>query len=293
MERSKIGLEFYQHPEGEGNFGDEISFIVTKYLMDEDSYELVEHTALSDFNLLCVGSILNSPLPTAHVFGSGLMNCSPFVGERTFHAVRGPLTRQILTNHGYKDVPEIYGDPALFLPEFYSPLKKPELATLVGIIPHHSQIEAFHQMNKIEKEFHIIDPTQNWKTVVDELTSCKAILSSSLHGLVISDAYSIPNAFIAPPMWICGSCINTRYDVTDLELNRFERPSCGCGWHYTYYETFTLPQHDGMLKFKDYFASQNREFHYITRLSEFEESLLYGEGNILNLRKLKKSFPFS
>ena len=50
-------------------------------------------------------------------------------------------------------------------------------------------------MNEIENGFHIIDPTQDWKTVVDEMTSCKAILSSSLHGLVVSDAYSIPNAF--------------------------------------------------------------------------------------------------
>ena len=291
MERSKIGLEFYRHPEGEGNFGDD--FLVTNYLMDKESYELVEYTEPTDFNLLCVGSILNSPLPNAHVFGSGLMNRSPFVGERTFHAVRGPLTRQILINHGYKDVPEIYGDPALFLPKFYSPMKKPELASLVGIVPHHTQKDAFHQMNEIENGFHIIDPTQDWKTVVDEMTSCKAILSSSLHGLVVSDAYSIPNAFIAPPMWICGSCINTRYDVAELELNRFERPTCGCGWHYTYYETFTLPKHEGMLKFKDYFLSQNREFRYIIHLTEFKESILHQGGNTLDLAVLKKSFPFS
>ena len=35
-----------------------------------------------------------------------------------------------------------------------------------------------------------------WEHVVIYIISCKYILSSSLHGLIISDAYNIPNIWL-------------------------------------------------------------------------------------------------
>ena len=36
----------------------------------------------------------------------------------------------------------------------------------------------------------------NWKDVIDQITACDYIASSSLHGIILADAYGIPNVWI-------------------------------------------------------------------------------------------------
>ena len=42
----------------------------------------------------------------------------------------------------------------------------------------------------------MINPTWKWEKVVDYIYSCDIILSSSLHGIIIADAYNIPNIWL-------------------------------------------------------------------------------------------------
>lgn len=37
----------------------------------------------------------------------------------------------------------------------------------------------------------------SWNSFIDDICSCNTILSSSLHGIIIADAYEIPNAWIS------------------------------------------------------------------------------------------------
>ena len=37
---------------------------------------------------------------------------------------------------------------------------------------------------------------EKWTDVIDQICSCEIIASSSLHGLIVSDAYNIPNCWI-------------------------------------------------------------------------------------------------
>lgn len=189
-----------------------------------------------------------------YIYGSGVRthnNIEQGHKYTTLHvcAVRGPLTRDFLLHKNIR-VPEIYGDPALLLPKFYIPRFIPELKDKIGIIPHKSNYMKY--VGKLDTSVYVlISPTDVWQRVIDSIYSCKSILSSSLHGLICSDAYTIPN------LW----------------LDEY-------------------PLIEGDFKFKDYFASQKREYVKITCISQYQESLLYKGGNTIDLDVLLTAFPF-
>ena len=92
-------------------------------------------------------------------------------------------------------VPEIYGDPALLLPKFYKPIIIEKLKNKIGVVPHKSNYDKY--INKIDtKKYYLINPTDKWRNVINYICSCKEIISSSLHGLICSDAYNIPNVWL-------------------------------------------------------------------------------------------------
>jgi len=71
----------------------------------------------------------------------------------------------------------------------------------MGIIPHvvdqqHPVIQEIR--DKYADEILIIDLAhyERWTDVIDQICSCEKILSSSLHGIIVSDAYQIPNCWI-------------------------------------------------------------------------------------------------
>lgn len=115
-------------------------------------------------------------------------------------AVRGPLTRQLLLSRGI-DCPEVYGDPALLFPRFYSP--SVEKRYKFGVILHVStqaNSAVYSKLNAIlGGNMLIINLKQfsSWNSFIDDICSCNTILSSSLHGIIIADAYEIPNAWIS------------------------------------------------------------------------------------------------
>ena len=71
----------------------------------------------------------------------------------------------------------------------------------MGIIPHvvdqqHPVIQEIRE--KYADEILIIDLAhyERWTDVIDQICSCEKILSSSLHGIIVSDAYQVPNCWI-------------------------------------------------------------------------------------------------
>lgn len=114
-------------------------------------------------------------------------------------AVRGPLTRQKFIDFG-KSCPEIYGDPALLMPRYYSPSVKKKYS--IGIIPHyvdvnHPWLTQFRN-NPDVKIINVCNSPQEMKThrFINEVCSCETIFSSSLHGVIAGDAYNIPSYYI-------------------------------------------------------------------------------------------------
>lgn len=145
------------------------------------------------------GSVL--PVADAHtgVWGTGFIaengNCRG--KPLKVYAVRGPFTRQWLLKRGI-ECPEIYGDPALLFPTFYKPQiqKKYEL----GLIPHYVDQKHPWVLKAIQdprvKFIDILTGEENLLKFIDEVCSCKRILSSSLHGVICGDAYTIPSLWV-------------------------------------------------------------------------------------------------
>lgn len=138
--------------------------------------------------LVAVGSILTNVKKNDIVWGAGLIRNKPKIAPFgvKFLAVRGPLTRKLI--QGAK-IPEVYGDPALLLPLFYKPKSEKKYKT--GVIPHYIDKKV-----AIIGENHFIDIQSDWKNVVEEINSCEKIISSSLHGIVIAEAYRIPACWV-------------------------------------------------------------------------------------------------
>lgn len=183
------------------NWGDDVSTVIVKCINPQLTVIPYRYTwnlfKRNDF--LCIGSIV-SWLTTKKsiIWGSGVVYPEQKISAipAKVLAVRGPLTRKYLLNQGI-DCPEIYGDPALLFPFYYQPVVEKKYK--LGIIPHFRDKE-----NGILKTFRNtksvttidVQGVRNWRGFIDRICECEYICSSSLHGIIISDAYHIPNCWI-------------------------------------------------------------------------------------------------
>lgn len=201
-EKEKINLLYYEEKIGRGNFGDELSIFITRRLLNKKKYELVLNQKGIKKNLICIGSYLHAAKNHYYIYGTGVRTKPPVEGALGFKklnvcAVRGPVTYNFLTKDKEIDCPVVYGDPALLLKMFYRPYLHQKFFNKIALIPHKSNYEKYLEEDKYDKEkFLLIDPRENWQKVVDNLCSCKAVVSASLHGLVIADTYDKPNVML-------------------------------------------------------------------------------------------------
>lgn len=182
------------------NLGDELNFYIFKSFSSKSLFNLSNILINKHENIMAVGSIIESHTnKDSIIWGSGAMyggNYKLREKPKKVLAVRGPLTREYLLSQEI-ECPEIYGDPALLLPHIYQPkvVKKYKL----GVIPHYVDADSEHLINlKKDPEVKIISLKgyNNWQNIIDEICECEFIVSSSLHGLIISDAYNIANHWI-------------------------------------------------------------------------------------------------
>ena len=93
---------------------------------------------------------------------------------------------------GY-DCPETYGDPAVLLPDLYFPNVTKKYK--IGVVPHYCNLDEATSFFPSDGSVNIIDVrTEDVEFIIQELLKCEIILSSSLHGLILGHAYSIPSA---------------------------------------------------------------------------------------------------
>lgn len=209
-------------------------------------------------NYFCVGTVLDNKTSNSSCNANSIVWGTGCVGvlwnlpvPREIYAVRGPETEDFLNKYNIK-CPKVYGDPALLLPLVYNLRERFKVTRLdssassqgsrfkasppalphregalkkyhLGIIPHvvdlhHPVVEEIRE--KHADEILIIDLAhyKKWTDVIDQIYSCDRIISSSLHGLIVSDAYQVPNCWIELSGKIAGG--NFKYNDYASSVNR-------------------------------------------------------------------------
>jgi hypothetical protein len=212
------------------NFGDLIGPMIVENL----SGRLVKQEKSSDTSpyLLSVGSIIQTiDKPGAIIWGSGLLRpLEPrWRGRlsknsiRKICAVRGKLTRDQLLEIGL-DVPEVFGDPALLLPDF---LRFDGSSGKVIVCPHLAHRQWFADLS--DPGLQVIDVADDPIQVIRSLATARAVISSSLHGLIVAQAFNVP--------WVWFSIEDNPLDRSHFKFEDFfstleDGPKAGAVLHH-------------------------------------------------------------
>ncbi len=182
------------HGKTKENYGDLLgAYLVEKIAQKKVVFAHPKKFSVYDFFLpiyVTIGSILTNVNHKCIVWGSGIINTKFPIKRAKFLAVRGPQTRNYLLGFGY-EVPEVYGDPALLLPNYFLP--KVEKKYTFGIVPHYVDWDLVKDQFANRNDIHVIDMmTNDIESKTIEFLQCERIISSSLHGVIIAHAYGIP-----------------------------------------------------------------------------------------------------
>lgn len=169
------------------NFGDYIGPVIYRLITGKDYV----FTKRDKPHYMVCGSILREANANSIVMGAGYNGEEQRFEEvpKEVVFVRGFNTQKQLAKQGIQT--EVYGDPGLCLPLLYD--KPVKVKYEYGFLPHYVDYDI---IEVDYKDFLKIDPRQNVLTVVDQIRSCKMIVSSSLHGLIVANAYGIPAVWI-------------------------------------------------------------------------------------------------
>ncbi|MGH1421182.1 MAG: polysaccharide pyruvyl transferase family protein [Hyphomonas sp.] len=181
----RVSLFWWEEP-FPGNLGDIINpYIVEKLTGTPPKY------GPRGKGMCAIGSIIKFAKTDVPVWGSGSPHAEGVLAaDADYRAVRGPLTRDLVLKNGGK-CDKVYGDAAWFLPILHPAVPKKTHKT--GLILHYTHEDA--PLN-VGSDLRRIDIRRlgydQIEAFLDEVTSCERIISTSLHGVIIAQAYGIP-----------------------------------------------------------------------------------------------------
>lgn len=258
--KQPLKLWYWRHENSKGNFGDEIT---PEIILSIFGYR-TEWASIEKCEIIGAGSILETAIESNNksikVWGSGFIlppekgKTKKDISNLDYYVVRGEKTRSRINK---SHIP--LGDPGLLANIVYQ--KSNNKSNKIGVVAHY--VDANHEtVSKMrgDDRFVIIDPLNRPQDVAREITECKLILSSSLHGLIFADSFGIPNIHV---------------QFSDLVVG-------------------------GEYKFRDYYSSISRQYKKANVARVLDDDYLHELQNnykkITNLRKLQRgiirAFPY-
>lgn len=183
------------------NFGDILSEKIVERMVGHRIATTLNNSLLTECGkrkLLALGSIVHMAEDNDVIWCSGINGKHPDKTDKKFYrftqldvrAVRGPLTRQFLMDMGI-NCPEVYGDPALLLPRLFPEFKKSENPSReYVIIPHYSDEHLF------ANHPNLLTVKEDWDEVIRQVLDSKFVIASSLHGVIVAEAFGIPTRYL-------------------------------------------------------------------------------------------------
>lgn len=171
------------------NFGDCLAPMIAEKISG------IQHVFVNDNTpKYCIlGSILNDDcISTAEVWGAGFVQPQKNPPRPLkIHAVRGPMSMGVYRANGIS-CPKTFGDPALLMPRLFPMELTGEHE--IGIVAHWVDRECINLLFG-HLPVKIIDCMNPVQQVLTEILSFRSIISTSLHGLIVAQAYGIPAAW--------------------------------------------------------------------------------------------------
>lgn len=196
--KNKINLEWWDQSV---NLGDTLALVVYKWMLGRKQCP-EDKGVKKTTHLMTIGSLIGMKNFNATIWGTGLhcfKSITNIFKNRTYvkydiRAVRGPITREILISNGY-ECPEIFGDPAVLMPLIYN--NKDNKKKYKHSIVYHLD---YKEANMLEECHYINIRTDDYKAFIDEILASEVVISSSLHGIILAEAYGVPAIFLKAGM---------------------------------------------------------------------------------------------
>lgn len=199
------------------NVGDYANHVLSRKISSVSS-------SYSSSNAFGIGSILQNLRylkngVSVTLFGSGSISSEDIKTQKIYvypSIVRGRLSHQLLAvspNITLALTPVVFGDLGLVLPlSLNHPVSPPPTSSLirVGLVLHYcddrsvSDIFSDEVLSSSNVSIVTINPLTHYSEFLRSLKVCDIVVSSSLHGLIFSDAFLIPNIWLSPPSSLIG-----------------------------------------------------------------------------------------
>ena len=216
--------------QGKKNFGDWLSPELCQLL----SGRPVLHATPNQADLVAIGSILQRVKNRfwnrkTHIWGSGFIaNQDPVRTRHFYHAVRGKKTASLIKGAEIAAL----GDPGLLVDRLLPDYRDISKDCKVGLVPHYKDqtnpyVKVISDRFKDTKILDIYSGTQEF---LRQSAACEFIFSSSLHGLIVADAFGIPNGWIKLSDSVRGDDFKFQdyYSVFDISPTALSPDDIGC-----------------------------------------------------------------
>ena len=181
-----IKLNWWIRP-SPGNMGDWLSpYIINKVTGCSVSYAPSEHS-----KVISLGSIGRYITDHHTVWGTGISSAETELSKSArYIAVRGPYTALALKNSGGKP-PKVFGDPAIIMPDIYKSSRLP--GNDYALVRHFVHQNCDLVVDEGVRDINIlISSPRDLECFIDQLHECRAIVTTSLHVLILCISYRIP-----------------------------------------------------------------------------------------------------